>query len=66
MSGLGLEFMTTLVQVNLLRAKHKSLAISERNGLHSQCFRIEVNGHINIRNRQDEMIKVVDSERHSD
>ena len=66
MSGLGLEFMTTLMQIKFLRAKRKSLAISERNGLHSQRVRIEVNGHTDIRNRQDEMIEVVDREGHSD
>ena len=54
-----------LMQMNFLRTKRKAWRPGESSSLQSQCVRVEVNGHTNIRNREDEVIQVVDREWHS-
>jgi hypothetical protein len=65
MVSFGFKFMATLVQIDLLLAELKSLAIPESNGLHSQGVRVEIDGQVDIRNCKDKMIKVVDGQCHN-
>src|ERR1039458_4973684 len=66
MSSFWVKFVTTLVQINLLLAKFKRLAIPESNGLHPEGLGVEIHSQSNIRNCQDKMINVVDGKRHND
>ena len=61
-----LVLLTTLMQIHFLPAEPKRSATVKRNGLHAKGVRIEINGRTNIRNCQNEMVKVIDGECHAD
>jgi hypothetical protein len=65
-TGLGFKFMASQMQIDFLLAEFEGLSAVKGNGFHAERVLVKVNGRVKVRNRQYEMIQVVDNESHKD
>ncbi len=64
MGSLGVELVAALVQVDLLNAKGHGLAAFVGDDIHAQDFRIEVDGCVQVRHSQNEVVKMLQYKGH--
>lgn len=64
MASLSIKFMAASMQIDFLPTEFKSLALAERNGLHTQRLGIEVCARADIGYCQNQMIEAVEGQGH--